>query len=297
MKSILPIAITLLFWSSSFAGIRQGIEVYGAGHFVLLRFLSASAVFIIFACFKFIHLPKKEDIWKLAVLGVLGITVYHVCLTFGEEVVPAGASALIVAAVPAMTAILSYILFKEKLNVIGWSGILVGFIGVAVISIGTGKGVSFTGHAILILIAAVGTTLFFIYEKPFFARYSATELTAYFTWFGTIPMLVFLPGFFHSVSHAPVSVTISAIYLGVLPSAIAYITWSVALSHAPTSLVTSTLYIEPFLAIIIAWIWIGEVPSVVVWIGGVLTLVGVTLVNVYGRIKPAKSERIEPKAS
>jgi len=291
MKTYLLVAVTLLFWSSSFAGLRQGIDFYGAGHFVLLRFLTASAVFLIFACFKRIHLPKKEDVWKLAGLGWLGITTYHIGLTFGEKVVPAGASALIVAAVPAFTAVLSYFLFKEKLNAFGWSGIFIGFIGVAIISVGNEKGLAFTGHAVLILIAAIATTFFFIYQKPFFARYNAIELTAYFTWFGTLPMLVFLPGFFETVSAAPVSITLSGIYLGVLPSAIAYITWSVALSHAPASLITSTLYIEPFIAIIIAWFWIGEAPTLLVWMGGFLTIIGVIMVNAYGKVKPAVTER------
>jgi drug/metabolite transporter (DMT)-like permease len=293
MKSILPIAITLIFWSSSFAGLRQGIEYYGAGHFVLLRFLSASAVFILLACFKLVHLPKKEDVWKLAILGFLGISIYHICLTFGERVVPAGAAALIVAAVPAFTAIFSYILFKEKLNILGWAGILIGFIGVAIISIGSGKGFAFTGNAILILIAALATTFFFIYEKPLFKRYSAIELTAYTTWFGTLPMLFFMPGFAETAVQAPLSVTLSGVYLGILPSAVAYITWSVALSNAPASLVTSSLYIEPFIAIIIAWVWIGEVPTLVVWLGGILTIFGVIMVNVYGKIKPLVQEEVK----
>ena len=104
-------------------------------------------------------------------------------------------------------------------------------------------------------------------------------------------MLVFMPGFTETLINAPVSITLSGVYLGILPSAVAYITWSIALANAPASLVTSTLYIEPFIAIIIAWFWIGEVPTLIVWIGGFLTIVGVIMVNAFGKIHPLIEEQ------
>lgn len=291
MKNVWPAAVTILFWSSSFAGIKQGLEGYSPGHFVLLRFLTASLVFCVLSCFKLIHLPKKEDIVKLFILAVLGITIYHTCLTFGETVVQAGTAGLLIASVPAFTAVFSYLLFKERLSFMGWAGIIVGFLGTVVICVGNGKGFSFTGGAILILIASLSTTFFFIYQKPFFKKYGSVELTAYFTWFGTIPMLIFIPDFFTQMSHVPIASTLSGVYLGILPSAFAYITWSLALARSSASVVASSLYIEPILAVLIAWAWINEKPGLVVLAGGLITILGVIMVSFFGKEKVHIQER------
>ncbi|WP_155837029.1 DMT family transporter [Aneurinibacillus terranovensis] len=293
MKTFLAVAVTLLFWSSAFAGIKVGLAGYRPGHVVLLRFLSASAVFILYACVKPIRLPDKKDIGKIFGLSLLGITIYHGALTFGEVVVPAGTASLLIATVPAFTAVFSYIFLKEKLTRLGWSGIAFGFAGVTMITLGSGKGFAFATDALLIIVSAVSTSLFFIFQKPLFSRYSALELTAYFTWFGTIPLLIFSPGLIKAVADAPLASTWSCIYIGVFPAAVAYVTWAIALSTAPASLVATGLYINPLLAILVAWVWLGELPHPIAFLGGGIALAGVLLVNFYGKqrvVKPGETQ-------
>ncbi|GAI30289.1 unnamed protein product, partial [marine sediment metagenome] len=55
------------------------------------------------------------------------------------------------------------------------------------------------------------------------------------------------------------------------------------LSRIPASLAVSYLYLSPALAILIAWIWLGEMPFFLSLVGGALALVGVIIVNVWGR--------------
>jgi len=291
-KVVSAVAVTLIFWSSAFAGIREGLlGGYTPGHLVLLRFLSASLVFIIYALITRMPLPRRRDIPRIALLGVVGITVYHTSLTFGELTVPAGTASLLIAAAPAVTAVIATVVLKERLNIIGWFGIVLGFAGVVVITAASGDNTSFTRGALLVLLSAVATSFFFVFQKPLFQRYSPIHLTAYFTWFGTIPMLVFLPGFWHDMATATTAATLSGIYIGVFPAAVSYVAWAIALSMGDAGKVSSALYVNPLLAIAIAFFWLGELPKWSSIVGGVIAIAGVMIVNLWGSrpLKPRES--------
>jgi drug/metabolite transporter (DMT)-like permease len=287
------IAITLVLWASAFAGIKAGMRLtpagvpgpdgYGPGEVALLRFGVASLVLAVYAAATRMRLPARKDLPRVIAAGVLGITIYHVALNFGEVRVSAGAASLLIAAGPIFTAMLSVIFLRERLTTIGWIGIAVAFAGVAVISLGESGGVKFEPASLLVLLSAVVTAAYFIISKPLLKSYSALEYTAYAIWAGTVPMLVFAPGLIRQMPHAAPSATWAVVYLGVFAAALAYVLWSYALARMPASLLSTFLYLTPVLAMGIAWAWIGEVPALLTVIGGLVAIGGVIIVQTLGQ--------------
>ena len=282
-KTLSALFFTLVLWASAFAGIRAGLAGYGPGELALLRFLVASLTLAALAPFARLRLPRRADLARIAALGFLGITVYHVALNYGELTVSAGAASLLIASGPVFTALLAVVFSGERLPPLGWAGIATGFVGVALIALGEGGGLRFSPGAFWIVLAAFSTSLYFVFQKPLHARYTPFEVTAYTLWAGTVWMLPLLADLQAALATAPAAATWSVVYLGVGPGALAYAAWTFALSRAPASRVTSFLYLSPALAIVIAWFWLGEWPSVLAIVGGLVAILGVFLTQRAGR--------------
>jgi len=227
--------------------------------------------------------PKRGDIPRILLVGFLGFTVYHVFLNYGEQTVSAGAASLIVSFTPVITALLAVMLLGERLRLAGWIGIAVSVTGVALISLGEKGGIGLDPGILLILLASLGSSLYNVFQKPLLKRYDPIAFTTYAMTAGTLFMLVFLPGLPGAIARAPLEATLSVAYLGIFPGAIAYSTWTYALSRMPASRLATTLYIAPVLAIAIAWLWIGEIPTLLSLLGGAITLAGVVLTNTKGK--------------
>ena len=281
--SLTAILVTLVFWASAFAGIRAGLDAFSPGHLTLYRFLVAAVALGTYAVIARIPVPPAADLARIFGLSFMGITLYHVLLNYGEVSVPAGTASLIIAAGPVITALLATRFGGERLNTLGWLGTLISLGGVTLIVLGSGQGLSFTQGALLILGAALFTSIYFVFQKPLLRRMNPLHFTVWSLLLGAMPLLVFLPGFAGELRAAPLSAHLALIYLGVFPSALSYLTWTFALSRVPASTITSFLYVSPVLAILIALVWLSELPRPITLRGGVVAIAGVVLVNTLGR--------------
>lgn len=285
-KAIAAAIATLVVWASAFAGISVVVGPgggFGAGQTALLRFLVASATMGVAAIATRMRMPDREDLPRIALAALFGITLYHLGFTFGETRVSAGASSLIIASGPIWTALLAIAFLRERLNSWGWIGVGLAFSGVAAISFGEGGGFRLEPMALLILGASLSTAIYFVLSKRPLRKYSSLEFTSYIIWLGTVPMLVFTPGLIRQLPAAPVSSVWTIVYLGIFPGALAYFLWGYALARMPASTTASFLYATPAIATFVAWVWQGTIPGTVTLAGGALALAGVILVQTKGR--------------
>ena len=277
--ALLLISVSIM-WATSFPIIKIALESLSAGHLTLLRHVLASLSFLLLMLVKQNRLlPPKKDIPIFMGLGLLGYTIYHTTLNFGEINVSAGTASLIIASAPAFSTIIAYFLLKDKLRALAWLGVLVSFVGVTLIILGENNSFSINGYALLVLLAALSSSFYTVLQKPLFTRYSAIEVTAYATWAGTIPMFLFSSGLFTALQDVNFSSIAAVIYLGVVPSAIAYTLFAYAVANAKVSRVSSFMYLIPVLSLLFSWLLLSEVPSLISLVGGAIAITGIILVN------------------
>ncbi|RSL29364.1 DMT family transporter [Salibacterium salarium] len=272
--------LAVVLWASAFPGIRVGLESFHPLDLSLLRLLIGSLGLFVFACVKGMPFPEYKDIPIILLLGFLGFSVYHTFLSIGEMTVVAGAASLLVTTTPLFSAILSAIFLKESFGKFGWMGSIIAFIGVTFITLGTSGTFRVETGILIILIGALGESFYFVFQSSYLKKYGFLPFTTYTIWAGTLFMLIFSPGIFEAIMSATIESTLTVVYLGLFPTVVPYFAIAYVTSQQGASEATSSLYLTPVAAIIISWIWLGEVPTLLSIGGGMLTLAGVFLTNV-----------------
>jgi drug/metabolite transporter (DMT)-like permease len=270
-------ALTVVLWASAFAAIRAALRGFSPVELSVLRLAIASAALAVAAPFAGVRRPAARDLPAIVACGATGMAAYQLLLNAGERTVTAGTASMLVSTGPVLVAVLAALFLGERLTRRAGLGMAVACAGGVLIAGGQRGGVAFSSGALLVSAAAFSQAAFFVLQKPLLARYSAFELTAYSMWAGTAliaPLGGGLPG---AVAHAGAGPLVAVALLGLGASAVGFIAWAYALARLPVSRLSTSLYAVPAVAILVALVWLGELPAPVALAGGALALVGVAI--------------------
>ncbi|RIN24504.1 DMT family transporter [Staphylococcus succinus] len=277
-KVYFAFAITIILWASAFPVIKLALSDFSAVHLSSLRLSIASLILLILIIIKKIPIPDFKDIPIILLLGFCGFTLYHIALSFGEYYVSAGISSLIVSTTPIFSALLATYFLKEKFSKLAWIGSVIAFIGVACIALGNdSKVIAMCIGIALVLIASIGESIYFVFQSSYFKKYGFIPFTIYTMLAGSLFTFIFLPGAIHELQYADTNILLLVLYLGVFPTVIPYFALAYTIYKVGVADATMSLYLTPACALVLSFIMVGEMPTMVAIIGGIVTLIGVSI--------------------
>ena len=94
------LAITLVLWAISFPATKVAMQSFGGGELALLRFAISSVALLAYIRIKELPLPDLGDMPRLAVTGLLAVTVYQIGFNFGLRRVSSGPAAVLIDTIP-----------------------------------------------------------------------------------------------------------------------------------------------------------------------------------------------------
>jgi drug/metabolite transporter (DMT)-like permease len=287
----------VVLWAGAFPAIRVASPALGAIGLSAARLLIAAAALLTVAIATKMRLPQRRDLPLIITCGFFGMTAYQLLLNWGEHRVPAGTSSIIVACAPLVSVAVAATFLGDRLTPRRVIGSAVALAGVALVCLSRAS-LGWSANVWIVAAAAVVQGLYHPLSKPLLRRYSGLEVAVYTMSAGTLMTLPLVPFGWHQTLHASTAAAwLAAVYLGLLPSALGFVLWGYAVARLPVATSTSLLYLVPPVAVLIAYLWLGEAPTLAELFGGVVALLGVITVSLPPKAAPGSAPAEPPAVS
>jgi drug/metabolite transporter (DMT)-like permease len=274
-----PLAMLVLYivWGSTYLAIRIALSSYPPFLLAGLRF--ALAGLLLFAYLRLRgNAPPTARQWRNAAFtGVLLLGFGNGLVCYAEQSVSSGVSAVAVASMPLFAAIFAG-LYKQWPSGRETLGLLIGFLGVVVLNLGSALSGSHLGAAAL-LVAATAWAFGSVWSKhqdmPQGMMNTAAQMLC-----GSIALLAagFLGGE-QLPAHPALHATLAAAYLVLFGSLIAFSAYLYVLKHARPALATSYAYVNPPIAVLFGVLLLDEKVGPYDLAGMAVILVGVLIIT------------------
>lgn len=284
-----------LIWGINYSVVKGGISSLEPFAFNGLRVALASLVLLSLSWWwRRDRWPVRNDLTRLALLGLLGNGVYQTLFILGMARTRAGIAALVVAAGPAYVAIVSHLLGRERLPSRAWLGIGVQLLGVVCVVASTqsleADRTALVGTA-LITCGSVVWALFSVLLQPYTTRVHPIHLSAITMTSGaTLLLLLALPAL-RRLDPSTITWAHSGamVYAGVGALVIAYLLFYRGVRVLGPTRTSMYGNLQPVIAIAFAWLTLHEQPTRWQWIGTLLILAGLLLSRVTSNVAVSRA--------
>nr|WP_314656005.1 DMT family transporter [uncultured Fusobacterium sp.] len=271
--------IAIFFWATAFVLTKVVLKEVDTTTLGVLRYFFASIIVIFILIKQKISLPKLKDIPAFVFAGFSGYAGYIVFFNMATLLSSPSTLSVINALAPAITAIVAYFMFNEKIKVIGWISMGISFCGILILTLWNGT-LTVNKGIIYMLIGCILLSLYNISQRYLTKKYSSFDVSMYSMLIGGILLVAYSPNSLENIFSISFNSLILIIYMSVFPSIISYFFWTKAFEIAKhTTEVTSFMFVTPVLATLMGIIILGDIPKLSTLIGGVVIISGMIIFN------------------
>lgn len=287
LRLIAAFAAVYLIWGSTYLAIRVGLE--GWPPFLLMGVRHVIAGSVLYGLWRWRNgrsqtpLRPSAKAWRrAAITGALLFLGGHGALTWAEQFVPSGVAALLVASEPLWVVVLAALIPGGTRP--GWrsiTGLLIGFVGVALIIDPRGSGAVDAVGAVVIVVGALSWAAGSLVGRsreglPVGLAAGMQMLIGG----GLLCLLGVLTGEVGRFDPAAAwgAPTLAILYLIVFGSFIAFTAYSWLLEAAPPTTVASYAYVNPLVALVLGAVLAGEPITGRIVVGGLVVVAAVAFV-------------------
>jgi len=267
------------------ASLCYPISKYGLGFiepftFAFFRYLLSSTVLLLIVKLRKYEVPvERKDFPKIFLIGFIIIIFNQTLFVVGQAMTAAGHGAFIFSTTPVLIFFLAMIHRKEKFSWRRAVGSVLAFVGVLII-ISSGAIEISTRYLIgdvIIILSVTAWAYYTILGRDLVRKYGALRMTAYALSFGSAVYFPF--GLFMALkfdySQATPAAWGAVVYMALGLSVFVYVMWYWLLKYMEASRVAVFHNIQPVIATVVAYFFLGETLTLPFLFGGAVVLAGV----------------------
>ena len=277
----LSLVLMAVIWGVNFSVVKYGTQVMEPLAYNALRMSLGCAVLLALAAWRPRTRVNSSDRWRLMALGVLGHCVYQILFISGIARTRAGTASLVVAASPVAVALVARAFGHDKLSPRAAAGLALSIAGVFLV-LGGSMSAEGAGQLIgdLMILAAVVCWAFYTnWLVALTQRIDAVQVAAWTLVGGVVPLtLIATPQLLRVDWLAITPLTwASVFYSGVMAMVVAYLLWYRGVHEIGPTRTSMFGNLQPIVAVAVAWIALGEVPTLYQGAGAATVLGGLYL--------------------
>jgi drug/metabolite transporter (DMT)-like permease len=287
-------------WGSSYLFIKLAVDDFGTFTLVALRLTVGALLIWTVVRLAGQQLPRERRIYgHLLVMAIINITIPFLLITWAEQSVESSLAAILTSPVPLIAIVLSaFFLHDEPLRVNGLVGLVVGFVGVVIV---TSRGLTAEGSSLTGEIALLGAALSYacgaVYARRNVRGLAPMIPAAFQVTFAAIITGVCALLFEHPWTARPdAQAVFSILWLGILGSGVAYLFVFRLFANWGATRTTLVAYLLPVVGIVLGYLVLAEPIDGRIILGTALVIAGVGLVNsrfgkrrLFGRVPPIEA--------
>jgi len=254
--------------------------------FNVVRFIGATPLLflLLYILEKNLRIQLK-DCWELAMLGLIGITIYQTLFMASVKYATATNASLMLAISPVFTAVFAWLAGQERLGLKGRWGSALSLLGVIfVLLFGTNKlalGWNVIRGDLIGILASGVFGLYPVLARRMLRKYSALKTMMYASLFGTIFLLIIGSNGVLALtwSEIPFAAWGSMLYSIALVTAFGLVVWYYAISRIGANRVMAYMYAVPAVAVITAAILLKEQFHLMQGVGAAVIFLGISMIR------------------
>jgi drug/metabolite transporter (DMT)-like permease len=272
-----------LIWGVNFSVVKYGTQQMAPLAYNGVRVSLAAVALLVIAAASRERWPKGRDLWALLGLGLLGNGLYQVLFIEGVSRTRAGTAALVLAAGPAIIALLGRLRGTERIARRGMLGIGLSIAGVALVLFGnaraTGPSDNSLSGAFLVLLGCLCWATYTVFLQPYTHRVGGLALSAVTMSAGAVPLVALSLPALRATDFAtvPTGAWLAVAYSGLMALVIAYLIWYRGMKVLGPTRTAMYGNLQPAIALFVAWVTLGEVPTAWQAVGMIAIGIGVVL--------------------